>query len=149
RTALQQNDDIRIAASRVLQAEAQFGITRADQFPVVTAEAQGGGARTAETPSAPARTAGAPGFGGAVSWQLGCWGRYRRATESARARLLATDWGRRAVITTVVSQVGEAYYQLRSLDLQLEIAQRTLTSRQESLQLTRVRESGGVTSLVD
>jgi multidrug efflux system outer membrane protein len=84
-----------------------------------------------------------------VSWQLDFWGRYRRATESARAQLLATDWGRRAVITTVVSQVGEAYYELRSLDLQLEIARRTLTSRQESLQLTRVRESGGVTSLVD
>ena len=53
------------------------------------------------------------------------------------------------MLTTVVSQVADAYFGLRALDLQLEIAQRTLASRQESLQLTQVRESGGVTSLLD
>jgi multidrug efflux system outer membrane protein len=149
RTALKQNEDVRIAAARVLQAEAQLGITRADQYPIVTAEAQAGGSRTAETKTSPARSAGAIGLGGSVNWELDFWGKFRRATESSRAQLLATDWGRRAVISTIISQVAQAYFELRAFDLELEISKRTLTSRQESLQLTRVRERGGVTSLLD
>src|SRR6185312_17080501 len=74
---------------------------------------------------------------------------YRRATEAARAQLLATEWGRRAVLTTLVSQVSGAYFGLRALDLELDISRRTLASRQESLQLTQARERGGATSLVD
>jgi outer membrane protein, multidrug efflux system len=149
RTALAQNDDIRVAAARVLEAESQLGITRADQYPAVGLQAQAGGGRTAAVGSTPAASGGAFGVGGTFDWPLDFWGRYRRATESARAQLIATEWGRRAVLTTVVNQVAQAYFELRSLDLQLEIAQRTLASRQESLQLTRVRESGGVTSLID
>jgi outer membrane protein, multidrug efflux system len=149
RTALAQNDDLKLAAARVLEAQAQFGITRADQYPTVGAEVQAGGGRTAAIGSNPAVTAGALRVGGTVDWALDFWGRYRRATESARAQLLSTEWGRRAVLTTVVSDVANAYFELRSLDLQLEISQRTLTSRKESLQLTQVRESGGVTSLLD
>jgi multidrug efflux system outer membrane protein len=149
RTALAQNDDLKVAAARVLEAQAQFGITRADQYPTVGAEVQAGGGRTEAIGSNPAVTAGALRVGGTVDWALDFWGRYRRATESARAQLLSTEWGRRAVLTTVVSDVANAYFELRSLDLQLEISQRTLTSRKESLQLTQVRESGGVTSLLD
>jgi multidrug efflux system outer membrane protein len=149
KTALKQNENVQIAATRVLEAEAQLGITRADQYPSVDANVLGGGGRTAEQGSTPARTAAAMRVGGALAWELDFWGRFRRATESARALLLATEWGRRAVLTTVVSQVADAYFGLRALDLQLDIARRTLASRQESLQLTRVRESGGVTSLLD
>lgn len=149
RSALAQNDDVRIAAVRVLQAGAQLGITRADQYPSAGADVQAGGGRTAESGSTPARTGGAIALGGSVAWELDFWGRFRRATESARAQLLATEWGRRAVLTTVVSQVADAYFGLRTLDLQLEIAERTMASRRESLTLTRVRESGGVTSLLD
>ena len=149
RTALEQNDNVRLAAARVLEAEAQLGITRSDQYPSVSADVQAGGGRTGAQGSTAARTAAALRLEGSTAWELDFWGRFRRATESARAQLLATQWGRRAVLTTVVSQVAEAYFELRALDLQLEIAQRTLTSRQESLQLTQVRESGGVTSLVD
>jgi multidrug efflux system outer membrane protein len=148
-TAQAQNDDIRVAAARVLEAESQLGITRADQYPAIGVQAQAGGSRTAAGGSTPAASGGAFGVGATFDWPLDFWGRYRRTTESARAQLLATEWGRRAVLTTVVNQVAQAYFELRSLDLQLEIAQRTLASRQESLQLTRVRESGGVTSLID
>ena len=84
-----------------------------------------------------------------TAWELDFWGRFRRATESARAQLLATEWGRRAVLTTIVSQVADGYFALRALDLQLDISRRTLASRQQSLQLTQVRERGGATSLVD
>jgi outer membrane protein, multidrug efflux system len=149
RTAVETNDDVQLAATRVLEAEAQLGITRADQYPSVSADVQGGGGRTPAQGSTGARTAAALRLQGSAAWELDFWGRFRRATESARAQLVATQWGRRAVLTTVVSQVASAYFELRAFDLQLEIARRTLTSRQESLQLTRVRESGGVTSLVD
>ena len=149
KTSLAQNDDLKVAAARVLEAEAQLGITRADRYPTIGAEVQGGGVRTAQIGSTPAQTAGALLIGANVNWEIDFWGKFRRANESARAQLLATDWGRRAVLTTIVSEVANAYFGLRSLDLQLEIAKRTLTSRQESLQLTRVRESGGVTSLID
>jgi multidrug efflux system outer membrane protein len=149
RTAVDRNDNVRLAAARVLEAEAQLGITRSDQYPSVSADVQGGGGRSAAQGSTAARNAAALRIEGSTAWELDFWGRFRRATESARAQLVATQWGRRAVLTTVVSQVAEAYFELRALDLQLDIARRTLTSRQESLQLTRVRESGGVTSLVD
>jgi multidrug efflux system outer membrane protein len=149
RTALTQNEDLRIAAARILQAEAQLGITRADQYPTVTVEAAAGAARSTSSNSTPATTTGAVRAGGTVDWALDFWGRYRRATESARAQLLSTEWGQRAVLTTVISDVANAYFGLRALDLQLEIAQRTLASRKESLQLTQVREAGGVTSLLD
>ena len=149
RTALAQNDDVRLAAARVLEAQAQLGITHADQYPTVGAEAGVGGGRTSQIGTTPASTAGAIRIGGTVDWALDFWGKYWRATEAARADLLSTEWGRRAVLSTVVSDVADAYFELRALDLQLEIAQRTLTSRKESLQLTQVRERGGVTSLLD
>ncbi len=149
RTALAQNENVQLAASRILQAEAQLGITRADQYPGVVAEVQTGAGRTAEQGSTAARTVGAIRLQATTVWELDFWGRFRRANEAARARLLATEWGRRAVLTTVVSQVADAYFGLRALDLQLDVARRTLASRQESLQLTQVRESGGVTSLLD
>ena len=149
RTALARNEDVQIAATRVLEAEAQLGITRSDQYPSVDAGVLAGGGRTAEQGSTAARTAAAIRIQGSTAWELDFWGRFRRATESARAQLLATDWGRRAVLTTIVSQVADAYFGLRALDLQLDVSRRTLASRQESLQLTQVRERGGATSLVD
>jgi outer membrane protein, multidrug efflux system len=149
RAALARNDDLRIAAARVLQAKAALGVTRADAFPSVDGQIQAGGGRLAATDTADARTAGAIRLGAAAAWEIDFWGKYRRATESARAELLGSEWGRRAVAATLVSDVAQAYYGLRALDLQLEIARRALASRQESLELTRVRERGGVTSLVD
>jgi multidrug efflux system outer membrane protein len=82
-------------------------------------------------------------------WELDFWGKFRRATEAARANLLATEWGQRAVITSLVSSVASAYYQLRELDLEMEISRQTLATRQESLRLVKVRQQGGVTSMMD
>jgi multidrug efflux system outer membrane protein len=149
RTARVRNDDVHVAAARVLQAQAVLGVTRADAFPTAGAEVQAGGGRLAATDSASARTAGALRAGAVAAWEIDFWGKYRRATEAARAQLLAAEWGRRAVAATIVADVARAYYGLRGLDLQLEIARRALASRQESLALTQVRERGGVTSLVD
>lgn len=140
---------MRIAASRILQAEALYRVTRADRFPTVNAEAQAQGQHGTVIAGQTLPTSGSGQLDVALSWELDFWGKYRRASEAARAEILATEWGRRAILTSLVSQVAAAYFDLRALDLELEIARRTLSSRQESLQLTQVRETGGVTSLVD
>jgi len=149
RTALIRNDDVRIAAARILEAQAQLGITRADQFPSVTAGVDVLGERPSVALGSPARNFGAIEVQASAAWELDFWGKFRRGTEAARAQLVASEWGRRAVLTTLVSQVASGYFGLRALDLELDISRRTLASRQESLQLTQVREQGGVTSLVD
>jgi multidrug efflux system outer membrane protein len=152
RTALQQNLDLRIAATRILEAQAQLGITRADQFPTVDAGAAVSRNRAAKSvaPVAldPFQNSNFE-LTATAAWEIDFWGKYRRATEAARASLLASEWGRRAVATSLVSQVASAYFELRAFDLQLEIATRTLASRRESLRLTEVAASGGATSLVD
>jgi len=152
RTALQQNLDLRIAATRILEAQAQLGITRADQFPTVDAGASASGTRVPRSivPFAldPYQvndfqlTAG-------TAWEIDFWGKFRRATEAARANLLASEWGRRAVATSLVSQVASAYFEVRAFDRELDVATRTLASRRESLRLTEVTAAGGATSLVD
>jgi outer membrane protein, multidrug efflux system len=149
RAAVEQNYDVRIAASRVLQASAQYGITRADQFPEVNGEAQALHERGLRLGNQALPAFTIYQVDEVVSWVPDFWGQYRRASEGARAQILASEWGRRAVLTSLVSQVASGYYALQALDLQLEIARRTLTSRQESLQLTEMRERGGATSLLD
>ncbi len=149
RTALAENSDVRLAAARVLEAQAQLGITRADQLPDVTAGVNVLGERPSIALGFPSRNIFALQVQGSVTWELDFWGKFRRATEAARARLLASEWGRRAVMTTLVSQVANAYFGLRALDLELDISRRTLASRQESLRLTQIREQGGATSLID
>jgi len=143
RTAIANNYDIRIAAARILQAQAQVGLARADQFPQLGA----GPGLTSQR---------IPGFSftaiqlqALFSWNVDFWGQYRRATEAARATLLAQEWARREVISTMVASVATAYFQLRELDLELEIAQGTLVSRKQSLELTQTLERGGAVSLLD
>jgi multidrug efflux system outer membrane protein len=148
-TALQQNYDIRIAATRILEARAQVGITRADQLPTISGGAQAVNERNPKTKLFQQYETSANQLDLSLAWDLDFWGKYRRATEAARANLLATEWARKAVIGTLVSDVATAYFQLRSLDLQLEIARRTLASRQDSLKLTQTLANGGATSMLD
>jgi multidrug efflux system outer membrane protein len=149
KTALQQNYDVRIAATRILQAQAQLGITRADQFPTVAGGATGANLRNPQTKFLRAYETSATQVSGSLAWDLDFWGKYRRATEAARADLAASEWARREVITALIANLAGAYFQLRALDLQLEISQRTLTSRQDSLRLTRLLADGGSTSMLD
>ena len=150
RTALKQNYDVRIAATRILQAQAQLGITRADQLPTISAGASAIKLRVPkEKPVSQEFETNATSVGASFAWELDFWGKYRRATEAARANLLATEWGRRAVINTLVSEVAAAYFQLRAYDLQLEISRETLASRQESLRLIRALSDGGAGTLLD
>jgi multidrug efflux system outer membrane protein len=149
RTALQQNYDVRIAAARILEARAQLGITRADQLPAVSAGAAAVNERFPRTKPLPEYETNATEVTASLAWELDFWGKYRRATEAARANLLATEWGRQAVVSSLVSDVAAAYFQLRAYDLQLDISRRTLASRQASLQLTRSLSDGGAGTMLD
>ena len=149
RTALQQNYDVRIAATRILEAQAQVGITRSDQLPAIGGGVQAANERYADTKTYSQYDTSSTQVGLALVWDLDFWGKYRRASEAARANLLATEWARQAVVSTLVSDVATAYFQLRAFDLQLEISRRTLASRQDSLQLTQKLANGGATSMLD
>jgi outer membrane protein, multidrug efflux system len=149
RTALQQNYDVRIAASRILQAQAQLSITRGNQFPGAAAVASGTGTRNAQSKFFSAYDTSDTELGLAFQWNLDFWGKYRRATEAARDQLLANEWARRAVIDSLVAGVASAYFTLREQDLQIEISRRTLASDQDSLRLTQLLVDHGRTSLLD
>ncbi len=153
RTSLVNNYDVRIAAARILEARAQVGITRADQLPQVSAGFSAGRSRLSANgfPPAPAKLREEDNFklSGSLSYEVDLWGRLRRASEAARAQLLASEEARATVLSTLVSDVATAYFRLRELDLELEIATRTLASRQASLRLVRLRRDRGVASALD
>src|SRR6202030_2089260 len=149
-TAIAQNYDVRIAATRVLESQAQVGITRANQLPSASLGANIYSQQNAKVSHLfPEYDVNAGQLNLSVIWNLDFWGKYRRQTEAARAQLLATEWGRRAVISSLVANVATAYFQLRALDSELEISQHTLESRQQSLKLTHVLENNGSGSGLD
>jgi outer membrane protein, multidrug efflux system len=149
RTALKQNYDVRIAAARILEARAQLGIVRADQLPSVAGSASAANERIPRSSRLPSLETSQNQLVLSSAWELDFWGKYRRATESARATLLAEEWAQRQVISSLVSDVASAYFQLRELDLELEISQQTLSSRNESLRLTQTLADHGATSMLD
>src|SRR5271157_3541920 len=149
RTALQNNYDVRIAATRILEAQAQLGITRADQLPTLSAGAAAINYEIPRNRDFPNTNSSFNAATASFNWQLDFWGKYRRATEAARANLLAARWARQYVISTLVGDVAASDFQLRALDLQLEISRRTLAARQESLKLTQTLANGGATTMLD
>lgn len=149
REALTQNYDVRIAATRVLQAQAALGITRADQYPTIVGGASATNERFAQTRITPAFETSPMQVNLALAWELDFWGKFRRATEAARAELLGTEWGQKAVISSLVSNVAASYFQLLELDSEMQISKSALDSRKESLRLVEIRAKGGTTSLLD
>ena len=155
RTALVQNYDLRDAVVRVEAARANLGITRADRLPNLAASADVTTLRFSTSGSFPLpqgfsqrRTFGSVTLN-MLSYEADVWGRLHRATEGARANLLASDENRKAVITTLVGDVATAYFNLLELDAELAIAKRTLATREDSLKLIRSRERSGLASLLD
>jgi multidrug efflux system outer membrane protein len=157
RTALAQNYDLREAVARVEQARANLIVTRSSQFPQLAATGDVTATRISRNGSLPLPASVVPSqtraFGEAslnlLSFEVDIWGRLRRATEAARANLLAAEENRKAVVTTLVSDVATSYFGLRQLDFELEISKGTLASREESLRLIQVRQTGGVATLLD
>jgi outer membrane protein, multidrug efflux system len=152
-TALQQNYDVRIAVGRILEAQAQLGVTRSFLFPQVDVRGTASHDRISGerflTPPSGQNEGNTLLLGLNLIYEIDLWGRLRRDTEAARAQLLSTEWARRAVLVTLVAEVASAYFQLRGLDLDLEIARRTFASREKSLRLTRSRQEQGVATRLD
>jgi multidrug efflux system outer membrane protein len=154
RTALTQNFDLQMAAERVLQARERFHIVHADQFPVVVGSAGASRNRVSEIGARPLP----PGFGPDVSdvqagfgvaWELDVWGRLRRLNEAARAQYLATEEARRGVVITLIADVTDAYFALKTLDRQLAIAEGTKDVAVSGLRLTELRRDRGVATRLD
>jgi NodT family efflux transporter outer membrane factor (OMF) lipoprotein len=155
RTALIQNYDLRDAIARVDAARANLGLTQADQYPnfgvgadVTATEQSRRGQFTIPRGTSRERTFSSV-FLNLFTFEIDIWGRLRRATESARAQLLAEEWNRKTVITTLISDVATAYFNLLELDMELTIARNTLITRQESLRLIKLQQQGGVATLLD
>ncbi len=147
--ALEENKNLAIAAARVEEARAQFGVTRADQFPTVDAGTQAERGNTAELINEDLGTNTTLTLGAQLSWELDIWGKLRRATESARAQLLATEEAQRAVTITLIADVASAYLLLRDLDDRYVIAERTVKTREESLGIIQARYDEGTVPLID
>src|SRR5262245_47133241 len=140
---------------RVEAARANLGVTRSNEFPTIAANTNVTTLRNSSSGSFPLPSGFDQNrsFGNValnfLSFEADIWGRLRHATDAARANLFAADENRKAVTTTLVSDVAGAYFSLLELDMELEIAQRTLTTRQDSLQLIKKREQSGLATRLE
>jgi len=151
--SLQGNFDLRASAERILQARAQVGITRANQYPFLDANASFNGSKISSHGSFPLP----PGTklsssytqaGAALSWEIDIWGRYRRLTEAARAQFAASEEARHGIVVSLVGDVMTSYFTLLEQDLELEIANHTRDVANDNLRLVNLRhERGAVTAL--
>ena len=159
RKALVENKDVRIAVARVREARSQLVATGADQFPRIDGK---GSIQRNQPSSAVVQQFGFPGGGNLtipatnqfratadLSFELDLWGKLRRATEAAQADLLAQESARRTVVLTLVSDLARAYFELQALDVQLEFAKHVLKTRQEALDLIRLRKLMGQNSTLE
>jgi outer membrane protein, multidrug efflux system len=144
--ALINNYDIRIAATRVVEANASLGVVRANQFPTVTLSPYG--FQYLRTPLNPKATS-LDTASLSVNYIVDFWGQYRRATESARATLLATEYGKSVVQTTLISSVATDYFLLRQYDFQLLYSNDTVEADKKILELNIVKFKGGDASQAD
>jgi outer membrane protein, multidrug efflux system len=145
RTALKQNYDLQLATERINAARAQVAITRSSLFPQVSTNANfNGGKENLEQSKYNFLT-----LTGDAAFQLDLFGRLRRATEAARAELLATEDARQTVILTLVSDLANDYFTLLQLDLQLAITHDTVKTQTDSVKLTNFRLEHGVATKLD
>jgi multidrug efflux system outer membrane protein len=155
RTAMAQNYDLRAAVARINAARANLGLARSDQFPQVEASADLATARDSKngplgaSPSSGHTSSFGSVFLNLLTFEVDVWGRLRQQTKAARAELRATEEDRKAVVTIVVGDVATGYFSLLELDSELEIDRRTLATREESLRLIKLRQQGGVATMLD
>jgi len=157
RTALVQNYDLRTAVANVEAERAVLGVTQSNQYPNVVVGGDVRFTRLSRDGAFPLPATFVPSqnrnwgeaFLGLLSFEVDVWGRLRRATEAALANLLSAEENRKVVMTTLIADVAANYFTLRELDYELEISQRTLGTRRESLRLIQTRQGGGVATLLD
>jgi len=141
--ALQGSYDIRIAAQRVIEAQGQLMATRSTLFPQLNGQA------SADRIGVNSPIESSAGAFGVASWEIDLFGKLRRATEAARADLLAIEENRKAVMQVLVAQVASAYFDLREYDAEIEYVVESIGTRQESVKLVTSREQGGVGSMLE
>jgi NodT family efflux transporter outer membrane factor (OMF) lipoprotein len=147
-TALEKNFDVRIAAEHVIEARAQYGITRANLLPTLDAQASYTASHSSSIGSFPFPPGTPVAFaytqaGLQLSWELDLWGRLRRLDEAARAQYLASEDTRNGVIVSLISDVMTTYFSIRELDLELEIAQQNNGIARDNLRLIQERKDRG------
>jgi len=146
RRTLKQNYDLQTATERIAQARAQLMVTRSNQYPQLSANGSAVDERTFQ--GFPAKTRFGT-YAADATFQLDLFGQLRRATESARAQLLATEYAQKTEILTLVSDVASDYFALLSLDLQLQIARDTIKTQEDAVKLTEHRLDHGVATKLD
>jgi outer membrane protein, multidrug efflux system len=148
--ALAKNFDVEVAYTQILEAEAQLGITAADESVFVNGVAQAPyQATTGNRPINVPSSAFYPQAGISASYQLDLFGKLASATGSARNQLLSTEAATDTVLATVVAQVASAYFQLRELDDVLTFTQAAIVARTENVRLMTLRVQGGESSMQD
>lgn len=147
-TAVHNNRDVRVAIATIAEFRAEYGVTKGAYFPRIDGVVNAGREKIQILPGQ-STTFNVVQITANLQWELDFWGRLRRNSQAARAEYLSSEEGRRSVILTLVSDVATAYLQLRELDLDLEISQRTLASRQETLKLALRRYQQGLISELD
>ncbi len=143
--ALTNNYDMQIAASRIIQAQAIVGETRANQLPNLSGSGGVDYQRNAIVPNGPTIMS----LGIQLNYIVDFWGKYRRATEAARAQLLATTYARGIVQTTLISDVANAYFQLRQFDYQLDFSKRNVVADQDIVRINTIKYKGGDSAISD
>jgi outer membrane protein, multidrug efflux system len=147
RKTLQNNHDLQLATERITAARSQLTITRADQYPQVTAQGVGEGGKFFNAGLSSNVKYGT--YAADAVFQLDLFGKLRRETEAARAQLLSTEYAQKTEVMTLVSDVASDYFSLRSLDLQLQITRDTVATQQNAVKLTRTRVKHGVATKLD
>jgi multidrug efflux system outer membrane protein len=142
-TALKDNYDVRIAAQRVLAAQAFVTVEKSALYPSLDAVG------SADRQEGVNRGVSSVFGGGKVYWELDIWGRIRRSTEAARGEYLAQEAIQQAVIQSLVTGVASSYFQLLELDRELQVAKQALVSRQSSLRLVQARTTGGISNQLE
>ena len=154
REALQNNYDLRVAAARVEEARANIGIVRSFLYPQINFNAVGGAQQVSRTTDPPQSFGANRNFqnlflGFALAWELDVFGRIRRDAEAATAVFLATEQAQRGVLITLVADVAQSYFTLRELDLELEIARRTVQLNDETVEFYQTRLTGGASNRLE
>lgn len=148
--ALAHNADVQVAAARVLEMRGLLGLSEADQYPVVNANARG--SRTESSLAASPRPPNSPRIQNLsrvtldASYELDLWGKFKNASIVARSEMLAAESARDAVRLSLTAQVAQQYFALQSSDAQEAIVRRALSGRQEKLALDRKRHQAGLLS---
>ena len=154
REAIAHNLDLRLATARVAEARAQYGIARSFLFPEIGVAGGYSAQQVSRLSEPPQGTAAAKTYqnwsaGFPLSWEIDLFGRLRRDKEAAFAAYLATEQGQRAALVSLVADVASTYLFLRQLDLQLEIAKRTVVTNDETVRFYEARLKGGVSNRLE